>query len=53
MDGPFAATRGAPRFFQDESALFASISESYTEGFVEVYAPAPMPGRTGLNAPSG
>jgi hypothetical protein len=36
------ATRGAPRFFQDESALFASINESYTEGFVEVYAPAPL-----------
>jgi hypothetical protein len=36
------ATRGAPRFFQDESALFASINESYTEGFVEVYAAAPL-----------
>lgn len=36
------ATRGTPVFFQDESALFASINESYTEGFVEVYAPAPV-----------
>ena len=35
------ATRGTPVFFEDESALFASINESYTEGFVEVYAPAP------------
>lgn len=36
------ATRGTPVFFHDESALFASINESYTEGFVEVYAPAPV-----------
>jgi len=36
------ASRGTPVFFQDESALFASINESYTEGFVEVYAPAPL-----------
>lgn len=36
------ATRGAPLSFQDESALFASINESYTEGFVEVYAPSPL-----------
>jgi uncharacterized protein len=35
------ANRGAPLFFQDESALFASINDSYTEGFVEVYSPAP------------
>jgi HD superfamily phosphohydrolase len=35
------ATRGAQVFFQDESALFASINESYTEAFVEVYAPTP------------
>jgi len=39
--GIMIATRGAPRFFQDESALFASISDSYMEAFVEVYAPAP------------
>ncbi len=28
-----------PRPFEQDSALFASINESYTEGFVEVYAP--------------
>jgi len=39
--GIMIATSGAPVFFQDESALFASINESYTEAFVEVYAPAP------------
>ncbi len=39
--GILVATRGAPVFFQNESALFASINESYTEGFVEVYAPVP------------
>jgi uncharacterized protein len=39
--GIMVATRGAPVFFQNESALFGSINESYTEGFVEVYAPVP------------
>jgi len=39
--GIMIATSGAPVFFQDESALFSSINESYTEAFVEVYAPAP------------
>lgn len=29
----------APRPFEQEPALFASISEGYTEGYVEVYAP--------------
>lgn len=29
----------APRKFEDESALFSSINEGYTEGYVEVYAP--------------
>lgn len=28
-----------PRRFEDESALFASINEGYSEGYVEVYAP--------------
>jgi HD superfamily phosphohydrolase len=31
--------RKGPRPFEDASALFESIDESYTEGFVEVYAP--------------
>ncbi|MBN2563013.1 MAG: HD domain-containing protein [Phycisphaerae bacterium] len=33
------ACRPEPRPFEQESALFESIDESYTEGYVEVYAP--------------
>jgi len=34
------ARDSGPRPFEQESALFASINEGYTEGYVEVYAPA-------------
>ncbi len=30
---------GGPRPFEEESALFRSINQGYSEGFVEVYAP--------------
>jgi HD superfamily phosphohydrolase len=40
------ATGGETRYFHEESALFASINESYLEGFVEVYAPVSWPDRT-------
>lgn len=33
------ARHPTPRKFEDESALFSSINEGYTEGYVEVYAP--------------
>lgn len=33
------ATHPEPRPFEQESSLFASINEGYTEGYVEVYAP--------------
>jgi hypothetical protein len=30
---------GKPRSFEDESSLFRSIDQGYSDGFVEVYAP--------------
>jgi HD superfamily phosphohydrolase len=35
-----------PKPFEDESSLFASINEGYSEGFVEVYAPVAWQDRT-------
>lgn len=35
-----------PKPFEQASTLFASINESYTEGYVEVYAPVSWPERT-------
>lgn len=35
-----------PRPFEQESGLFASINEGYTDGFVEVYAPVSWADRT-------
>lgn len=37
--GIMIATEPDPSRFEDESALFGSINERYSDGFVEVYAP--------------
>lgn len=37
--GMLVARGSAPRPFEQESALFASIDEGYNDGYVEVYAP--------------
>ena len=37
--GIMVARHPRPRPFEDESALFASINEGYTEGYLDVYAP--------------
>ncbi|MFH1418081.1 MAG: HD domain-containing protein [Planctomycetota bacterium] len=43
------ACRPEPRPFEQESALFESIDESYTEGYVEVYAPVTWANHTERN----
>ena len=35
-----------PKSFEEESSLFASITESYMDGYIEIYAPISWPDRT-------
>ena len=39
----------SPRLFSEESKLFGSINEAYTESFVELYAPIEWPDPTQKN----
>ena len=39
----------APRYFSDESKLFASINAAFADNFVEIYAPIQWPTPEGRN----